>query len=266
MSPQVPEVWHYGLMAERWGEFLTEAPEAPFFLREMERHGQPVLDLGCGAGRLLLPMLEAGVDADGCDISPDMLAQCRRAATAKGHNPALRAQPMHALQMQRRYRMIYICDSFGLGGGRDNDLETLRRCYDHLEDGGALLVGIDAEYTEREAWDQWLPERRRALPEPWPEDGRTSVAADGSEHVARFRNTAVDPLEQTYSREVRLEKWVAGTLVSSEQYQLRGDMYLKNEVELMLRVAGFRDVTVRGDYTDDPATPDHEKLILTAIR
>ena len=76
----------------------------------------------------------------------------------------------------------------------------------------------------------------------------------------------MDPLEQTYTREVRLEKWVAGSLVSAEQYELRGNMYLRNEVELMLRVAGFGEISVRGDYSDDPATPDNEKLILTAIR
>ncbi len=34
----------------------------------------------------------------------------------------------------------------------------------------------------------------------------------------------------------------------------------------MQRVAGFHQISVRGDYWDDPATPDHEKLIFTAIR
>ena len=56
----ISNVWHYGLMAERWAEFNTEAPEAPFFLREIARHGQPALDLACGTGRLLVPLLQAG--------------------------------------------------------------------------------------------------------------------------------------------------------------------------------------------------------------
>ena len=68
-----PIVWHYGLMAERWAEFNNDAPEVPFFLKTIERFGQPVLDLGCGTGRVLLPLLQAGVDIDGCDISADML-------------------------------------------------------------------------------------------------------------------------------------------------------------------------------------------------
>lgn len=261
-----PVVWHYGLMAERWGQFLTDAPEMPFFLREIEQYGQPVLDLACGAGRLLLLLLAAGVDIDGCDISEDMLNQCRTAATEAGHVPALYAQSMHAFDLPRRYRTIYICDSYGLAGSRGNDLVTLRRCYQHLEDGGALLLTIDAEYTSSESWDRWLPEQRRALPEPWPTDAPRRIAADGSEHLARFRSLSLDPLDQTYVREVQLEKWQAGSLVESEEYVLRGNMYLKSEVVLMLQVAGFSAISVRGDYTDDPATADHEKLIFTAIR
>ncbi len=261
-----PLVWHYGLMAERWGEFLTDAPELPFFQREIARYGQPVLDLGCGAGRLLVPLLAAGIDIDGCDISQDMLDQCRRRAAAAGFDPALSAQPMHAFTLPRKYRTIYICDSFGLAGSRDNDLATLRRCHAHLEDGGALVFSVDAEYTDAESWDRWLPEARQALPEPWPEDAPRRVAADGSEHLGRFRTVALDPLDQTYTREVQLEKWRDGALVESETYVLRGNMYLKSEVLLMLRVAGFGSVTVRGDYTEDEATADHEKLVFTAIR
>jgi hypothetical protein len=95
---------------------------------------------------------------------------------------------------------------------------------------------------------------------------RVQTWLDGSEHVARFRSVSVDPLEQTYTRQVRLEKWESGSLVASEEYLLRGNMYLKSEVVLMLRVAGFRAITVHGDYTDEPATADHEKLLFTAIR
>lgn len=266
VDPGQPLVWHYGLMAERWGEFIRDAPELPFLRREIEHHGQPVLDLACGAGRLLVPLLAAGLDVDGCDLSQDMLDQCRKVADAAGLRPALSAQPMHAFNLPRRYRTIYICDSFGLAGSREQDLATLRRCHEHLEDGGALLLTIDAEYTDADSWDQWLPTTRKAMPEPWPEDARRRVALDGSEHLARFRFLAVDPLEQTYTREVELEKWRDGTLVETQTYRLRGNMYLKSEVLLMLRVAGFRSISVRGDYTDEPATADSEKLVFTAIR
>jgi SAM-dependent methyltransferase len=261
-----PLVWHYGLMAECWAEFNHDAREAPFFLQEIARFGQPVLDLACGVGRVLLPLLRAGVEVDGCDISADMLGQCRQKAASEGLTPNLYHQPMHTFDLPRKYKTIYICDSFGLAGSRENDLEALRRCYAHLEDGGALLVNIEAEYTSPESWDGWLSSVRKTMPEPWPEEARHRFAADGSEYIDRFRLVDVDSLEQHFTRQVRIEKRQAGELIATEEATLRGNMYLKNELQLMLKVAGFRQITVRGDYTDEPATSEHEELIFTAIR
>lgn len=261
-----PFVWHYGLMAERWAEGIQETPELPFFEKAIARFGQPVLDVACGTGRLLLPLLRAGIDIDGCDISGDMLRHCRRKAAAEGFQPYLLEQPMHAFTMPRRYRTIYICGSFGLAGSREKDAATLRCCYEHLHEGGVMLLNIQADYTSPESWSEWLPAYRNRLPEDWPEEGSKRVAADGSENIAYFRTVALDPLEQSYTREVRLEKWVESVQVASETYTLRGNMYFKNEVLLMLKVAGFSEITVDGDFSDEPATAVHEELVFTAIK
>jgi SAM-dependent methyltransferase len=261
-----PLVWHYGLMAERWAEFVTQTPELDFFLQAIERFGQPVLDLACGTGRLLLPMMRSGIDIDGCDLSQDMLDQCRRLAAREGIQPQLFQGAMHAFEPPRRYKTIYICGSFGLAGGRQKDLDTLQCCFTHLEDNGALLLNIQAEYVYPEAWELWMPENRHALPEPWPEDARSQIASDGSQHRAYFRMTALDPLEQTYTRQARLEKWVSGELVASETHTLKGNIYFKNELSLMLKMAGFREITIVGDYKDPIATREHEELVFTAIK
>ena len=261
-----PIVWHYGLMAERWAEFNTEAREVPFFQQQIAQFGQPVLDVACVTGRVLLPLLRAGIDIDGSDISGDMLQHCRRKATSEGLNPNLYEQPMHALDLPRRYKTLYLCDSFGLAGSLEKDLETLRHCHAHLEDGGALLVNIQAEYTSPEAWGLWLSENRKALPQSWPQKGNGRIASDGSEHFGQFRILAIDPLEQTYTRQVRLEKWHSGKLLASEEYTLRGRTYFRDELLLMLQIAGFREIGVRGDYTDEPATADHAELVFIAIK
>lgn len=259
-------VWHYGLMAERWAEFITDTPELDYLLGAIGRFGQPALDLGCGVGRLLRPLMRAGIDIDGCDISPDMLYHCRRKAAEEGLEPHLIESPMHDFQAPRQYRTIYICGSIGLAGSRENDLETLRRCQQCLEGGGALLVNIQAEYNEPEWWNRWLPEGRDALPEPWPQDGKPLVATDGSEHFAYFRMLDVDPLDAVYTRQVRLEKRVSGKLVASEERTLKENIYFANELRLMLQIAGFGEIEVHGDYTDEAAAPDHDELIFTAIK
>jgi SAM-dependent methyltransferase len=257
------QVWHYGLMAEYWALFKTDAPEAPFFIESARRFGEPVLDLGCGTGRILLPLLRAGLDADGCDVSPDMLRWAKEAAGREGFAPRLHAQAMHELELPRRYRTIVICGSFGLGGTRASDLACLRRCHQHLAPGGALVFNIQIEYGSA-AWGLWRTPN--SLPAPWPERGAPRVAPDGSEHYMQIRALAADPLTQTYTREVRLEKWASGKLVASESYSLRGSMYLREEVLLMLKVAGFETTNVQGDFTPEDATARHEELVFIAQR
>jgi SAM-dependent methyltransferase len=261
-----PLVWHYGLMAERWAEFINTAREVPYFLGKIEQFGQPVLDVPCGAGRVLLPLLEKGIDIDGCDISGDMLKFCRAKAESAGYKPELYQQSMHTFDIPRKYKLIYICDSFGLSGSRENDLATLKRCHSHLEAGGALIVNIEAEYSDPDWWGLWLSENRKALPKPWSKKDSGQIAADGSKHFAQFRMTAFDPLDQSFTREVHLEKWVNDKLEKAEEYALRGNIYFKNELMLMLKIAGFEEISVCGDYTDESATPEHEELVFTAIK
>jgi SAM-dependent methyltransferase len=128
-----PQTWHYGLVAQWWAEFNVATPdELAFYQGCIARFGQPALDLACGTGRLLIPLLRAGLDVDGCDISADMLAHCRIKAAQARLAPQLYAQAMHALDLPRQYRTIYICDSFDIGGQRQQDAEALRRCYHAL--------------------------------------------------------------------------------------------------------------------------------------
>ena len=229
-----------------------------------EHDGQPALDLGCGAGRLLLPLLQAGLDVDGCDISPDMLAHCREQAAQEGLEPRLYEQAMHALDLPRTYRTIYICDSFGIGGHRDQSAEALRRCYQHLAPGGALVFSNELPYADAEGWSFWLPEARRRLPQPWPATGERRRAADGDELEERSRVVAFDPLEQRLTLQIRATLWRAGQRVAEEEHTLVESLYFRNELLLMLDQAGFREVTVQGASTGEIATADDTWLLFVA--
>ena len=139
-----PQTWHYGIVAQHWAEFQNysvDAPEIAYYQRFIEHYGQPALDVACGTGRLLLPYLRAGLDVDGCDISPDMLAHCREKAEREGFRRALIPQAMHELDLPRTYRTIFVCGSFGIGGTRQQDALALQRFYEHLTPGGVLLTG-----------------------------------------------------------------------------------------------------------------------------
>ena len=260
-----PQIWHYGLVARSWAEFNDPEPgELAFYQGVIARHGQPALDLGCGTGRLLLPLLRAGLDVDGCDISPDMLAHCRHLAAAAGLEPKLYQQAMHELDLPRTYRTIFICDSFGLGGQRQHDAEALRRCHRHLVPGGVLVFSLELPYSNAGNWANWLPEERRHFPKPWPAGGTRRRTADGDEFEQRVRLVDLDPLEQQTTIETRMTLWRGGQRVAEEEYTMVSIRYFRNEVLLLLAQAGFGDVTVYGGYTDNVATADDTFLLFVA--
>lgn len=56
--------WHYGLIARWWAEFNVAEPDELAYLRAaIHRFGEPALDVGCGTGRILVPLLADGLDA-----------------------------------------------------------------------------------------------------------------------------------------------------------------------------------------------------------
>jgi SAM-dependent methyltransferase len=263
----VPQTWHHGLMARWWAEFKEAEPlELEYYGAAIARFGEPALDLACGVGRLLVPLLEAGVDIDGVDVSGDMLDRARELAEARGLNPSLMAQAMHRLDLPRRYRTIFICDSFGIGVPRRDDLIALHRVYEHLEPGGALVLSHELPYSESESgWLEWLP-GRSSWPEPWPERGERRAASDGDELEIVARQRAWDPLLQQGIRDVRARRWRERELVEQEEHAILLTAYFAQEIVLMLERAGFTDIEIQGRYTGAPATADDTTVMFIATR
>jgi SAM-dependent methyltransferase len=257
--------WHYGVTARYWAEFNTDGPEIDYFRSYVEA-GEPALDLGCGTGRLLLPYVRDGLDVDGCDVSPDMIALCREAAEREGLSPNLYAQAKHELDLPRRYRTIFICGALGVGSTRAEDMEALRRVFDHLEPGGMLIVDNEAPYADGSGWKYWLKDEREALPQPRRPPGQRRPGSDGAEYELRSRVVDFDPLEQRATWEMQAFMWRDGELVAEDEHVLTLTLYFKDEIVLMLERAGFVDVTVRAALTDAEPTGADDFLVYTALR
>lgn len=251
------QTWHYGLVARWWAEFNEPDPdELAFYRGFIERGGEPALDLACGTGRLLLPLLEAGLDVDGCDGSADMLAHAREGALALGLAPRLFTQVMHRLDLPREYGVIFICDSFGIGASREDDAEALRRCCRHLLPGGVLVFSHDVPDLEQGSRD--------GLPEPWQPIEERKTAKNGDEIGLTSRVAELDPLRQLLVMEIRAELWREGRLVAEEEGAIRIDLYSNREMLQMLDAAGFVNVDVRAGYSERPATAEDGFVVFVA--
>ncbi len=259
------QTWHYGLVARYWAEHVTDGPEIAYFQKQIERNGQPALDAGCGTGRLLLPFLRAGLDVDGCDVSPDMLALCREKAELEGLKPHLYQQALHELDLPRKYQTIVACGVFGIGVSRQQDVLALQRFYQHLNPGGLLLLDNHLPYGNAKAWQWWLKENNQ-LPEPWPDTMGKTPPKEGSDYELYSRAVAFDPLEQRITLQMHTLLWQGGQVIGEEEYTLTTNEYFRNELGQMLERVGFEIETIQGGYTEAEVTAEHEVMVFRARR
>lgn len=65
-------------------DFKKYAPDKKFYLNMALSIGGPVLEIGCGSGRLMLDWIKKGIEVKGIDISEDMLKTAERKLTRAG--------------------------------------------------------------------------------------------------------------------------------------------------------------------------------------
>ena len=70
-------------------------PDVPFWVAWCREAGGPVLDLGCGTGRITFPLAEAGLEVVGLDASERMLLVARRRLQEAPSELAARVRFVH---------------------------------------------------------------------------------------------------------------------------------------------------------------------------
>ncbi len=173
---------------------------------------------------------------------------------------------MHALDLPRRYRTIYVCGGLGLGSTRAQDAEALRRIFDHLEPGGTPVLDNEVPYVDPRRWGYWAARPSPALPEADEPPEERQTGPDGCEYALRARMLALDPVAQQEVWEIRARQWRDGALVAEERRRLTANQYFAGELVLMLEAAGFTDVRVRGPYNDLEPTAADDVLVYLAAR
>ena len=222
------------------------------------RCGSPILELGCGTGRVLIPLARQGYRITGIDASSAMLEKAREKVAAEDlrDRVTLVEQEMGKLELEARFNMAFAAlNSFAHLHTTDDQLAALTRIRRHLNPGGLLVL------------DMFNPDLARLL------DARGQVALtkvmDGpgaGRRTMRFTTDEVDLGRQlihtTYIvDEIDAEGHVRRTLFP---FSLR--YIFRYELELLLRHAGFEVEAIYGSYDLDGFSGDSEKLIAVARR
>ena len=223
-------------------------PDVPFFVEAASAGGGPVLEVGCGTGRILIPTARAGITITGLDLSPHMLAICRQnlldePPEVQGRVDLVEAD-MRTFDLGRRFSLVTLpFRPFQHLTTVEDQLACLETLHRHLEPDGRLILDLFNPSLEALTRDN-IGEETEDLPPFTMPDGRRVTR--WSKIVSR------DPFNQVI--QVELIYYVTHPDGRKERLVHAFPMrYLfRFEAEHLLVRSGFTIEHLYGDYKKNP--------------
>jgi SAM-dependent methyltransferase len=239
-----------GLQVETYDVTWAEVPggdDVSFFRRLADETGGPVLELGCGTGRVAIPLAEAGHSVVGLDRSTQMLEIAMR--KREGLPAAVRRRlrfvegDMTEFRVGRRFGLVFAAFRVFMSlldpAAQRATLASIRR---HLRPGGLLALDV---FDPRLAWLEPSVSPRDVIDVRHPATGRM-VRREAFERVN-------DPLHQRVTMLFRFtEREDDGRVVREEVEQLELRWTYRQELWHLLGLAGFERVAEYSDYAGSP--------------
>ena len=219
--------------------------------------GDPVLELGSGSGRLLVPLAEAGHRVTAVDRSPAMMARARRVVddARVGSRVTFHDGDMtDAGEVPGGPFGLAIIALNGLMHliTQEEQRQTLKAVRRSLDPRGQLVLDLFNP----------TPDALRPLDHSVSHDG--SWTDEGGSRIDKFAARRVHPARQMITTDL----WYDSISPSGDlrrtatSYEMR---YVhRSEMELLLQLSGFEEWTIYGSYDLDPFDDTSERMIVTA--
>ncbi|MEQ8860381.1 MAG: class I SAM-dependent methyltransferase [Pseudomonadales bacterium] len=223
--------------------------DAAFYRSLADEVGGPLLELGCGTGRTLLPVAESGVECVGLDASTEMLAVLRQ-----------KGIPENVTLEHGRI------ETFDLGDGRFRLITCPFRALQHLLDPQTQLSALrnirrHLDPTGVFTFDVFDPNLARTAVAEEPESLDATFEYQGQE-VRRYASVARDLSTQVSTVTFRFESDRV-ELAGSTRIHMR--WFYRYELEHLLARAGFGDLTFYRDFKRTPWSSGAETVVVARL-
>ena len=240
----------YTSFASVYDLFMDNVPYeewCAFLCKILAQHGitdGPVLDLGCGTGKMTRLMSEQGYDMTGIDNAAEML---QIAAMEPGEVPILYLlQDMQDLELDGCVRAVYsVCDCVNYVLDEEELQQAFSRVHEYLEEDGVFIFDVNTSYK----YTKLL----------------------GENTFAESRDEGSFIWDNYYDEEERINEYDLTLFIpeGDELYRRYTETHYQRNYETatllkLLKNAGFTDICVYDDYTDAPICETSERAVFVA--
>ncbi|MCR9137221.1 MAG: class I SAM-dependent methyltransferase [Alphaproteobacteria bacterium] len=231
------------------------AGDVDFYLDCAKQFGSPVLELGAGTGRVLLPFARAGYEIVGLDSSPAML---QVAEEKLADNPEIAAQAqlvegnMIDFDLGRQFAMVMItARSFQHLVTPVEQRAALRCTHQHLAPGGHLILDLFDPYFELLFADGEEPAAPRVIDDP----------RSGHQIRRAVLSRKNNPMQQTVREVLQFEAIDGGgNLIAKEETFWTLRWSVRQEIAYLLELCGFEVLKQYSDFSRSPPAYAREQL------
>jgi len=226
-----------------------------FWLELARRSGDPVLELGCGSGRVLLPLAQAGHDVVGIDHDADMLAIAQERLAVVGHASfELVQEELTEFRLERRFK-------FALA-----PLNTLANLDDHAFRKAVVQAAAHLDPGARLAFD--LPNPATALEENADPDEILDAFIEPVTGCSVQVRASITALENASAQRVTWVYELLRTDGEVDRVIVEQIFHLRDvkQLELLAETAGVTLEEILGDYDGSAFSSISPRLIAIFLR
>lgn len=236
-------------------QYASYTDDFPFWLSQAKRFGSPILELGCGPGRLLAPLLKAGHQVTGVDQDLEMLRRARRSLPPELQGDlSLLMADFRSFIFPSQYRLAMMACNTLAGIPPRDVLASFERIHHALLPGGALAIE--------------LPNPNPATWDLDPDDTETPIDAfidpDSGNPIQLYCEQKYDPKRSCVWVAWRYDELQGDGSVQAHHIQTAFHLWTQIDLRRTLEQAGFPTLDFYGDYSMPPFQSDSPKMLVCA--
>jgi ubiquinone/menaquinone biosynthesis C-methylase UbiE len=227
-----------------------ERQDVDFFVDLSKESRGPMLEIGCGTGRVLIPTARAGIEIVGIDNSLSMLAVCSNKMARETQEVQARIRlikaDMRSFNLRREFRLITMpFRPFQHLTEVNDQLSCLESARRHLREDGKFVLDLFNPDMER------LVEQMKQTEEVVTEEIAFEMP-DGRKVNRIIKMLSINPLDQTLELEQIFDVTYNDGRNERRSQQFCMRYFFRYEVEHLLALAGFRILAAYSGYDKSP--------------